>query len=464
MNSTVDNYFKEIKDKKIAVVGIGVSNVPLIKYFAKKGIKVTAFDKRDRNYIGKSYDEILQLGIDIKLGENYLEGIENFDIIFKTPGMRYDIPEFLKAMEKGAVITSEMELFFELCPCKIIGVTGSDGKTTTTTLISEFLNEEGYKVYKGGNIGIPLLSKVEEMQKEDFAVVELSSFQLHTMKRSPDIAIVTNVAPNHLDWHIDMNEYIDSKKNIFRYQKENGILIVNRDNDISYNMKNETNSEIRVFSFSNKLENGIYFDGQNIIYSKNGSEEKILDCDDIILPGNHNIQNYMTAILAVSDFVKKDTIRKVAKTFKGVEHRIEFVRELDGVKYYNSSIDSSPTRTIACLKSFKQKVIVISGGYDKKIPFEPLAPVYMEKAKALFLCGATTSLILNALISYEGYDKLKLPVFICNDFEKTIKNAKDYAKPGDIVVLSPACASFDMFKNFEQRGNKFKEIVNNFEE
>lgn len=464
MNSTVDNYFKEIKNKKIAVVGIGVSNVPLIKYFAEKGIKVTALDKRDKNYIGKSYDELLQIGTDIKLGENYLEGIENFDIIFKTPGMRYDIQEFLKAMEKGAVITSEMELFFELCPCKIIGVTGSDGKTTTTTLISEFLNQEGYKVYKGGNIGIPLLSKVEEMRKEDFAVVELSSFQLHTMKSSPHISIVTNVAPNHLDWHIDMNEYIDSKKNIFRYQKENGILIVNRDNEISYNMKNETNSEIRVFSFSNKLENGIYFDGQNIIYSKNGNEEKILNCDDILLPGNHNIQNYMTAILAVSDFVKKDTIRKVAKTFKGVEHRIEFVRELDGVKYYNSSIDSSPTRTIACLKSFKQKVIVISGGYDKKIPFEPLAPVYMEKAKALFLCGATTSLILSALTSYEGYDKLKLPVFICNDFEKTIKNAKDYAKPGDIVVLSPACASFDMFKNFEQRGNKFKEIVNNFEE
>lgn len=462
MDNIINDYFKEIKDKKIAVVGLGVSNVPLIKYFAGKGIKVNAFDKRDKDYIGKSYDELLELGIDIKLGEDYLNGIENFDIIFKTPGMRYDISEFKKAYENGAEITSEMELFFKLCPCKIIGVTGSDGKTTTTTLISEFLKEEGYNVYKGGNIGTPLLSKVEEMEKEDFAVVELSSFQLHTMKYSPDISIITNVAPNHLDWHTDMNEYIDSKKNIFRHQNENGVLIVNRDNEISYNMRNETNSEIRVFSFSHKLENGIYYDGQYLIHATNGKEEKILNCDDIMLPGDHNIQNYMTAILAVFDFVKNDTIVKVAKTFGGVEHRIEFVRELDGVKYYNSSIDSSPTRTIACLKSFKQKVIVISGGYDKKIPFEPLAPVYMDKAKALFLCGATTELILKALTSYEGYNKLKLPVFICNDFENTIKNAKEYAKPGDIVVLSPACASFDMFKNFEQRGNKFKEIVNNF--
>ena len=464
MNNLINDYFNKIKDKKIAVVGIGVSNVPLIKYFFSKGIKVTAFDKRDPDYIGKDYFDLKELGIEIVLGENYLENISEFDIIFKTPGMRYDIPEFLDAMEKGAIITSEMELFFYLCPCKIIGITGSDGKTTTTTLISEILSKEGYTVYKGGNIGTPLLSKVEEMKKEDFAVVELSSFQLHTMKYSADISIITNVAPNHLDWHTDMNEYIDSKKNIFKFQDENGILILNYDNEISYNMRNFSNSEIRLFSFSNKLDNGIYFDGENIIYAENGNEEVILNANDIMIPGNHNIQNYMTAILAVKDFVKKESILNVAKNFGGVEHRIEFVRELNGVKYYNSSIDSSPTRTIACLNSFKQKVIVISGGYDKKIPFEPLAPVYMEKCKGLFLCGDTTKLILDAVTSYEKYDKLQLPVFICNDFEKTINNAKDYAKPGDIVVLSPTCASFDMFKNFEQRGNRFKEIVNNFKE
>lgn len=448
-------YKKTLKDKKISVIGVGVSNVPLIRFLVEGGAKVTAHDKKTVDKLGDTYTELLNLGVVFVLGEDYLKNIpEDTEIIFKTPGLRGDVPELIKAKEKGVEITSEMELFFRLCPCKIIAVTGSDGKTTTTTLIGEMLKKEGYTCYIGGNIGKPLIGEVEKMSETDIAVLELSSFQLFSMKQSADIAVITNVTPNHLDWHKDFDEYIESKKNIMKYQNSKSVLVTNSDNEITKKIGNDAVGENRTFSF--KSESLVCFKDGFISY--NG--ESIVKAEDIIIPGNHNVENYMAAIAATRDFVAKETVEFVAKNFGGVAHRIELVRELDGVKYYNDSIASSPARTTAGLESFNQKVILIAGGYDKKIPFDKFGEVVNEKVKKLVLIGATSDKIEAAVKKAPNY--VGLSIIRETEFKKAVESARACAQKGDIVLLSPACASFDLFGNFEERGNTFKKIVNEF--
>ena len=447
-----DEYFCSLRGKKILVMGLGVSNRPLVRMLLAYGCNVTGCDKTPLENFDDELCQLQALGCKMKVGEGYLDDL-CADIVFRTPGMHPNIPALKALRDNGAEVTSEMEVFFELCPCAILAVTGSDGKTTTTTLISEMLKASGKKVWLGGNIGTPLLPVIDQIQESDYAVVELSSFQLMDMHRSPHVAVVTNLAPNHLDVHKDMEEYIQAKVNLFRYQSKNDILIVNADNDITSRFAG--NGSTRYFSYTGKVKTGTYLDG-DIIY-RNGTP--VLDKKEIVIPGEHNVENYMTAILAVDGLVEDETIRQVARTFGGVEHRIEFVREIDGVRFYNDSIASSPTRTIAGLKSFRQKVILLAGGYDKKIPYDVLGPHIVEHVKAVYLCGATGNKIREAVENTPGYQPGFPELITCLDLkDATLKAAAD-AKSGDVVLMSPASASFDQFKNFEVRGNYFKALV-----
>ncbi len=444
--------FREsIKGKNITVIGIGISNMPLIEYLCAAGANVTACDRREREKLGDNYDRCVSLGVKLKLGEDYLEGLTD-DIIYKTPGIRCDIPQLKAAAERGAHITSEMETFFELCPSHIIAVTGSDGKTTTTTLIYEIMTRAGYKTWLGGNIGKPLLPEVDKMTENDYAILELSSFQLHTMKYSPEIGVITNLSPNHLDWHKDYNEYIEAKTNIFRHMKRENRLVLNADNSDCAALLPLAHVDVRMFS--RKMKASVYLDGDMIICG----DEKVLDIKDIKIPGMHNVENYMAAVAAVWGLAGKEAIEYVAKNFGGVQHRIELVRELDGVRYYNSSIDSSPNRTINTLRVFPEKVIMIAGGKDKGIPYDELGAPIADHVKTLILIGATSDKIEEALkaTGREG----EVEVVRAQTYPEAVSAARSRAVSGDVVLLSPASTSFDMFNNFEERGDLFKKLVN----
>ena len=455
---TVSEYLSSLKNKRVAVIGIGVSNTPLIRMLCSAGVSVTACDKNSYEGLGPVARELEKLGVKLQLGETYLNELDH-DVIFRTPGIRPDVPALEKARAKGAEITSEMEVFFKVCPCKIIAVTGSDGKTTTTTIISELLKAAGYNVYVGGNIGKPLLPEVADMKADDVAVLELSSFQLMTMDQSPDIAVVTNVTPNHLDVHKSMDEYIGAKANVFMHQSENGLSVFNLDNDITKEFSQKVNGKAVLFSRKEEVLNGVYLK-DDAIWSK---DRLVLPLSDILLPGTHNVENYMAAIAAVESLVDDDVIRQVAKTFGGVEHRIELVRVLRDIRYYNDSIASSPTRTIAGLRSFKEKVILIAGGYDKKIPFDVLGPEVIEHVKYLVLTGATAGKIRAAVEATPGYNGSNPKIVEIDDFKDAVLAAHRVALPGDVVIMSPACASFDKFKNFMLRGEAFKKIINELE-
>ncbi len=452
-------FFEQIKGKKIAMCGIGVSNTPLILEFLSKGAKVYACDRRTRELIGETADMLESHGAELRLGEGYLDNLE-VDIIFRTPGMSFYLPELEAARKKGIAVTSEMEVFFDLCPATVFAITGSDGKTTTTTLIAKMLEAEGKKVFVGGNIGKPLLPEIENITADDYVVVELSSFQLISMRKSPDVAVVTNVAPNHLDVHKDMDEYVESKKNVLLHQNAFSRTVLNRDNEITEGFRQFVRGQSLGFSMERQLRNGAWLDGEGYLHmAYRGMDVPIMHRDEIAILGDHNVANYLTAITAVWGYVGLDSIKKVAREFGGVEHRIEFVREVEGVKYYNDSIASSPTRTIAGLKAFSQKVHLIAGGYDKHIPFEPMVPYVLEKVEKLYLCGDTADKIEKAVKEDENYNGTP-EIIRVKDIAEAVEKAHKNAKSGEVVTLSPACASFDAFPNFAARGNYFKELVN----
>lgn len=459
---TLQEYLDTLKGKTVAVIGIGVSNTPLLRMLLRAGIDVTACDKRRREDLGELAEELESLGARLQLGENYLKGLRQ-DVIFRTPGLRPDVPELLEAMAQGSTLSSEMEVFFEVCPCPIIAVTGSDGKTTTTTIIAELLKAAGYTVHVGGNIGHPLLCEAGEMKASDYAVLELSSFQLMTMQRSPHIAVVTNLAPNHLDMHKGMEEYVASKENIFRHQTKGDIVVFNRDNEITREQGGRAVGSALYFSRQVEVEQGVFLRGDDMILRRNGTERRIMTTEDIRLPGVHNVENYMAAIAAVDGLVSDEVIRRFAREFNGVEHRIELVRTYRGVRFYNDSIASSPSRTIAGLRSFQEKVILIAGGYDKHIPFDVLGPEIVAHVKLLVLCGATADKIKEAVEHAPGYAPGKPEIAMVSPFRAAVEFARDRAVSGDVVTLSPACAAFDQFQNFMVRGKTFKTIVNSWE-
>ena len=456
-------FFQKLHGKKIAVCGIGISNTPLILNFLEKGAMVTACDRRSREQLGAIADKIENAGATLKLGDDYLENLDA-DIIFRTPGMNFNLPELEAARKKGIAVTSEMEVFFDLCPATIFAVTGSDGKTTTTTLIAKMLEAEGKTVHVGGNIGNPLLPEIENIKSEDFVVVELSSFQLISMRKSPDVAVVTNVEPNHLDVHKDMDEYVEAKKNVLLHQNAFSRTVLNSDNAITESFKNYVRGQLLSFSMEKASQNGAWLDEDGYLnMSYMGEVTRIMHRDTITVLGDHNVSNYLSAIAAVWGYVSPDSIVRVAREFSGVEHRIEFVKEVKGVKYYNDSIASSPTRTIAGLKAFKQKVILIAGGYDKHIPFTPLAPYVVEKVKTLILCGTTAQKIDKCIREYDNYNGSP-EIIHCENLKSAVYKAYEIAEKGDVVALSPACASFDAFPNFAARGKFFKEVVEALDE
>ena len=450
MQTAFDRYFTSLQGQRIVVLGLGVSNRPLVRLLLGYGCAVTGCDRTPREKLDQEVLELEKQGCKLQVGDGYLDGLEA-DIVFRTPGMHPDIPALRQLRESGAQVTSEMEVFFKLCPCQLIAVTGSDGKTTTTTLIAEMLKAAGKNVWLGGNIGMPLLPLCNQIKETDYAVVELSSFQLMDMTHSPQVAVVTNLAPNHLDVHKDMDEYVEAKKNIFKFQSASNRLILNADNAITNSFTGNGITK----KFSRQGVADVYLrDG--IIYR---GETAVLVAKDILLPGVHNIENYMAAIAAVEGLVEDETIRHVAQNFGGVEHRIELVRVVNGVRYYNDSIASSPSRTIAGLKSFDQKVILIAGGYDKHIPYDVLGPYICSSVKTLVLGGATGGQIRAAVENCPDYTPGNPKIMDCADFTAAVQAAVSEASEGDIVLMSPASAAFDQFKNFMERGNYFKKLI-----
>ena len=450
MTTRFDAYFTSLRGKRIAVLGLGVSNRPLVRLLLEYGCTVVGCDKTPREKLDPEILALEKQGCALRVGEGYLDGL-NADLVFRTPGMHPANPALETLRANGAQITSEMEVFFSLCPCTTLAVTGSDGKTTTTTLIAEMLKAAGKTVWLGGNIGTPLLPLCRQMKETDFAVVELSSFQLMDMTHSAHVAVVTNLAPNHLDVHKDMEEYIQAKKNVFAYQGLQDRLVLNADNAITDGfLGNGTTKKFsRLGSADVYVKDGVIYRGQN----------PVLDTADILIPGVHNVENYMAAILAVEGLVEDEVIRQVAKSFGGVEHRIELVRIKDGVRFYNDSIASSPSRTIAGLNSFPEKVLLIAGGYDKHIPFDVLGPYICRSVKKLFLNGATAAQIRTAVESCPDYVPGCPEILDCGDFTGAVMAAVREAEAGDVVLMSPACAAFDQFKNFMERGTYFKKLI-----
>ena len=471
-NSTLENSYKNekleefnnyLKKSKVAVIGLGVSNLPLIEYLHKLKANVTVFDNKEIDKIDNNLiNQIIDYGMNFSFGKDYLRKLQGFDIIFRSPSCLPTVPELAKEAERGTIVTTEVEMVLELTPSKVIGVTGSDGKTTTTTLISKVLEAGGKKVFLGGNIGYPLFTRIAEMTPDDFVVLELSSFQLMNMKISPNISVITNITPNHLNIHSSMEEYIEAKQNIFKYQKPEEVVILNYDNEITRKCGEIANSRVIYFSSKEKLENGYIVDDGKIKFCQNGLRSHILDTKNIILKGKHNAENICAVLAATKDFVDVETAIKTISEFKGVEHRIELVKETENrVKWYNDSASSSPTRTMVGLNSFAlRNIILIAGGYDKNLDYAPLAKPILDNCKELILIGQTADKIENAVLNEMEKSTKKVNIYKCQTLEQTIMLAKRLAKSGDVVLFSPASASFDMFKNFADRGNQFKKLVN----
>ncbi|MCL2748245.1 MAG: UDP-N-acetylmuramoyl-L-alanine--D-glutamate ligase [Oscillospiraceae bacterium] len=454
MNPLFTQYLAAQRGISVAVLGVGISNTPLIRLLAGAGAKITARDKKDRASLEPLASELEALGVRMVTGPGYLQGIGE-TYIYRTPGMRPDLPEIAAAVAAGSILTSEMEEFLRICPCPAIAVTGSDGKTTTTTLIAEMLRAEGKRVHLGGNIGMPLLSAAGDMDPGDIVVLELSSFQLMTMKMSPQTAAVLNLTPNHQDMHLSMEEYTAAKENIFLHQGKGDLVVLGADCGVTRAMAAKAPGRVRMFSHGAPVPHGVFLEGDTIICRDGAGDHALFPASDIRIPGAHNVDNYMAACAAVWPLVRPETMAQVARNFAGVPHRIQLVAERDGVRYYNDSIASTPARTLAGLRSFPQKVILIAGGYDKKVPFDTLGSACAQHVKALILIGVTAGAIRQAVEAADGAP----PLYDAGDLETAVPLAERMAEPGDIVLLSPACASFDQYENFEERGMHFTRLA-----
>lgn len=456
---TLKEYIEKLKNRRVTVIGAGISNRPLISLLGEAGVDVTVRDRSSAEALGVFYDDCAAMGVKFILGGGYLDG-ELGDVIFRTPGMHPGHPALREAAGRGSVVTSEMELFLSLCPCRVFAVTGSDGKTTTTTLISELLKAAGYTVWLGGNIGRPLLAEVDGMQPDDAVVLELSSFQLHSMECSPDVAVVTNISPNHLDVHPSYEDYIDAKKQIFIHQRPDARLVLNLDNDVTAACAGEAACPVAWFSRQKAVSDGCFLreDGM-ICHAADGVAEELLPAGELLIPGAHNVENMMAAFAAVWGYVDAEQMRAVARSFTGVAHRLEKIRVLRGVTYINDSIASSPNRTIAGLACFPEKVILIAGGKDKGISYDAIGPAICEHVKKLFLTGMTAGVIEEAVRKASAYAAGCPEICRIDGFDDAIRAASAAAKEGDVVLLSPASTSFDRFKNFEERGNRFRHVV-----
>ena len=460
-NQKLEKFEKNIKNKKIAVIGIGVSNIPLIDYLFEKGAVVTIFDDREEEKISKDIiEKIKKYNFNCFFGKRNLDNLHGFEIIFRSPSCLPTKTELVIEKERGAIVTTEIEQLIKMAPCKVIGVTGSDGKTTTTSLIYAILKDGGYNCFLGGNIGIPLFTEIKNMTPNDVVVLELSSFQLMNMEISPNISVITNIAPNHLDIHKSYEEYIDSKKNIFKYQKNNDILVLNYDNEITNKFVEEAKGKVVFFSSKSKLNNGVIYDDGIIKLCNDGIRRHLLDSKKMKLRGVHNCENACAAIAATCSMVSVESQIKTIEDFSGVEHRLELVRRINNVNWYNDSIGTSASRTIAGLNSFDEKIVLIAGGYDKHLDYTPIAKPIVDNVSKLILMGATADKIYEAVTKELKKENKTMPIYKCASLKETVDVAYEIAQEGEIVLFSPASASFDLFKNFAERGEKFKELVN----
>lgn len=449
----------DLHGRHAVVVGIGVSNMPLIRYLLSKGARVTACDRQPPEKLGDRADELRRLGVELSTGEGYLAPLAGHDLIFLTPGIPKHLPEIVAARGRGASISGEIGLVMEECRAPVIGITGSAGKTTTTTLIGEILKAAAREVYVGGNIGRPLIEQVEAIGPGAAVVLELSSFQLQlTGARSPNLSVVTNITPNHLDVHASMEEYIEAKRNIVRFQRPTDIAVLNWGDELVRSFAESTPA--RVVYFSGEGDPGTdtcaFIRDEQLVWRYGGQEFPTLRLDEIKLLGKHNVENVLAAMAAgYLSGAGMQAIRSVITGFTGIEHRLEPVRELDGAKWYNDSKATSPTEAVAALQTLPAPLVLIAGGSDKGIPFDPMAPLVAAKVKALVLTGPTAPKIEEA-VRRAGYDRA---VFHAADMAEAVRLARAAAAPGDNVLLSPGCASFDAYKNFEERGRHFKELV-----
>ena len=461
-NEKLIEFEKYIHGKNVAIIGLGVSNLPLIDYFYNKKSNVTIFDGREKNQLPKeTLDKITKYKMKIFTGKDYLSELKGFNLILRSPSCLPTIPELKKEEENGAIVTTEIELFMKMCPCQTIGITGSDGKTTTTTLIYEILKNAGYNTYVGGNIGTPLFTKLNEIKPSDKVVLELSSFQLMEMDISPDIAVITNITPNHLNVHKDFQEYIDAKKNIFKFQNEKGILILNYDNEITRECGKKANGSIIYFSSKNNLDEGYIVDGDVIKKCEDKLRKHIVNTRDLLIKGTHNFENICCALAATSTLVDQTNALETIKKFSGVEHRLEFVKEIDGVKWYNDSASTSPSRLINALNAFDEDVVLIAGGADKNLDYTPIGKPILDKVKTLILMGQTAEKIFNSVKQEEENQNKEISIYMAKNLQEAVEIAKKHAK--QIVLFSPASTSFDMFKDMYDRGRIFKDIINSME-
>ena len=460
-NEKLKEFEEKLKGKRIAVIGLGVSNIPLIEYLSKKKAEVTIFDDREEDKIDKNVmKEIKKYKYTYHLGKDSLKELRGFEFIFRSPSCLPTKPELLAEKERGAIITTEIEQLIKMAPCKVIGITGSDGKTTTTTLTHLVLKDAGYTCHLGGNIGIPLFTKLKEIRPEDIIVLELSSFQLMEMDVSPSISAITNITPNHLNVHKDYDEYIEAKKNIFMHQDEDGILVLNADNEVTKDLKTEANGKVIFFSSKQKLDNGYIVDDGIIKECQDGIRKHLIDTKDVKLKGMHNYENICAVLAITKTLVDTDKAIETIKEFTGVHHRLELVRVLDGVEWYNDSASTTPTRGISALNAINKEIILIAGGADKNLDYTPIAKPIVEKVKRLILIGQTATKIFDAVKRELEVQNKELDIHMCATFKESIELARRLAKPDDVVLFSPASTSFDMFKDMYDRGDQFRDEVN----
>lgn len=462
-NEKLEQFNKFIYKKNIAIIGIGVSNTPLLDYFYNQQVKVTVFDNKEIENIDSSIiGKLEQYNFNYFFGKDNLKNLKGFDIIFRSPSAMPFIKEIEEEIQRGAILTTEIEMVLKLTPCKVIGITGTEGKTTTTSIIYEIIKKAGYKCFLGGNIGKPIFTEIKDMKPEDFVVLEMSSFQLMDMDVSPSISLITNVYPDHLNIHRSYEEYQEAKKNIFYHQKEDGILVLNYDNEITRSFAKQANGKIIYFSSKEKLQDGYIYDSVDgmIKYCEDGIRRHIISKNDIKLRGIHNYENICAALAITSNITDLETQINTLKEFKGVEHRLEFVKELNEIKWYNDSIGTSPASTIAGLNAFDENIILLAGGSDKGLDYKEVGETIANKVGSLILCGPTSLKIEEATKKALEKNKKTLNIYHVDNLQEQVNLANKIAKEGDIVLLSPASASFDAFKNFSERGNKFKEFVN----
>ena len=446
-----------VRHSPVAVLGFGVSNRPLVDLLLRLDARVHIYDQKLPDALGEAAADAIARGA-VFYSDLDAMPLTSMRVIFRSPGIRPFLPALKRARAAGVEVSSEMAWFLEITPATVIAVTGSDGKTTTTTLTAKMLEAGGKRVFLGGNLGTPLLDRATEMTADDYAVVELSSFQLYDLPASvvPHRAALTNLSPNHLDWHPDMEDYVAAKTHIFDGDRCS-LLVTNAKNAYTARLAREQATKRRVVRFSSDEGADADVCLRDGMVTCHG--ESIVRACDIRLPGAHNLENMMTAFALCHGLVSVEAMREVAVSFGGVEHRLQHVRTLGGVDYYNSSIDSSPSRTAAALSALNQPIVVICGGYDKHIPFAPLAEALCKRARAVVLTGATAPAIRRALDDCPTFDPTRLTVVHKPDFADAVRAASHIARAGEAVLLSPACASFDAFPNFAVRGETFCRLV-----